>query len=424
MDKGKDFRESVQTPNRAKAKLKLWVITELYYPEDNQTGYYLTRIAEGLADDFDVKVICGQPNYAARGTKAAKREIHSGVEIFRVWATTLDKNILPFRLLNMLTLGISMFLKSIVKIGAGETALVVSAPPSLPFGTALAAKIRRAEYSLIIQDKYPEILIAAGKSRPDSVFIRILNRLNRRLYDGAEKIIVVGRDMKELVKSQLSGGAERQTKIAVIQNWAALEEVEPQPRNENLLLKELNLAEKFVFLYAGNMGHPQDLESIVECAEKLKADDRFHFLFIGSGVKRKWLEREVGGKRLVNVTILAPRPRGEQTAFLNACDVGLVPLIKRMRGVAMPSRTYNFLAAGKPILALTDEESEVATVIREDRVGWFVPPHQPERLRAMIYKIYDERGGIEKMGVRARRSAIEKYSVEVAVEKFKKVLEG
>ncbi len=422
MDNGKKFRESVQTRVRTKTKRKLWVITELYYPEDNQTGYYLTRIAEGLADDFDVRVICGQPNYAARGTKAAKREVHRGVEIQRVWATTLDKNILPFRLLNMLTLGISMFLKSIIEVGTGENVLVVSAPPSLPFGTALAAKMRRAEYSLIIQDKYPEILIAVGKSKPDSVFIKILNRLNRRLYDGAEKIVVVGRDMKQLVSSQMSGADERGEKIAVIQNWAALEEVEPQPRNENHLLEELGLKEKFVFLYAGNMGHPQDLESIVECAEKLKTDERFHFLFIGAGAKRKWLEREVHGKSLINVTLLAPRPRGEQTAFLNACDVGLVPLVRCMRGVAMPSRTYNFLAAGKPILALTDEKSEVATVIEEDRVGWFVPPHEPEQLLAMIYKIYEERDGIEKMGVRARRTALEKYSVEVAIEKFKKVL--
>ncbi len=70
------------------------MITELYYPENNQTGYYMTGIAEGLADDFKVKVICGQPNYAAKGTFAPKKEVHEGVEIFRVWGTTLDKNVI------------------------------------------------------------------------------------------------------------------------------------------------------------------------------------------------------------------------------------------------------------------------------------------------------------------------------------------
>ncbi|HEY0659489.1 MAG TPA: hypothetical protein VGD05_13490, partial [Pyrinomonadaceae bacterium] len=64
-------------------KKTLWVVTELYYPEETSTGYYLTRIAEGLTDDYEVKVLCGQPNYSARGVRAPKREIHKQVEIFR-----------------------------------------------------------------------------------------------------------------------------------------------------------------------------------------------------------------------------------------------------------------------------------------------------------------------------------------------------
>ncbi len=421
MNKRKNSQTAGGQTEKPPRKRKFWVITELYYPEDNQTGYYLTRIAEGLAEHFDVKVICGQPNYAARGTKAAKREIRQGVEIFRVWGTTLDKDVLPLRLINMLTLGISMFIQSVRKIGKGEAVLVVSAPPSLPFGTALAAKIRRAGYSVILQDKYPEILIAVGKAQPQSWFCRALSRLNTRLYDAADKIVVVGRDMKELTASQMSKPSDGKDKIAVIQNWAALEEVEPLPKSENPLLKELGLLDKFVFLYAGNMGHPQDLESIVECAGKLKDDARFHFLFIGSGVKRKWLEREVGEKKLANVTVIAPRHRSQQKIFLNACDVGLVPLVSRMYGVAMPSRTYNFLAAGKPILALTEAGSEIAQVIEEDRVGWFVSPHDAENLRRMMDKIYAERDEIPAMSRRARQAALEKYSVEAAIDKFNKV---
>src|SRR4051812_5064766 len=88
---------------------RLWVVSELYYPEETSTGYYLTRIAEGLADHRDVKVLCGQPTYSARGVVAPKHEVHNGVEIFRASGTTLDKNVIPFRLLNMITLGLSIF---------------------------------------------------------------------------------------------------------------------------------------------------------------------------------------------------------------------------------------------------------------------------------------------------------------------------
>lgn len=399
-------------------------MTELYYPENNQTGYYLTGIGEGLTEIFDVKVICGQPNYAARGTRAPKREVYKAVEIFRVWGTTLDKDVLIYRLINMLTLGISMFMKTLTKVKTTDEILVVSAPPTLPFITALAAKICKSEYTLVIQDKYPETLTAVGKSRTDSLFVKFLNKSNNWLYRNAKQIIVVGRDMRELVKSQLNSvDGKGKTPIEVIQNWASLEEIQPLARDENPLLKELNILDKLVFLYAGNMGHPQDIESIVACAAELKNDKRFHFLFIGSGVKRKWLLNEVETKQLTNLTVLAPRPRNEQNLFLNACDVGLVPLIKKMRGVAMPSRTYNFLAAGKPILALTEENSEVAQVLEEDKVGWHVPPSEPEKLLKKIYQIYDEREKIREMGNLARRIAIEKYSVETAIERYKRVME-
>ncbi len=121
---------------------RLWVVTEVYYPEEISTGYYLTSIAEGLTGELDVGVLCGQPNYAARGTKAAKHEWRHGVEIFRAASTTFDKNIIPFRVINMLTLGISMFVRSMFLFREGDRILVVTAPPSLPFTTALAALLK------------------------------------------------------------------------------------------------------------------------------------------------------------------------------------------------------------------------------------------------------------------------------------------
>ncbi len=57
MDKGKDSQTEIRNPKQSKTKKRLWVVTELYYPEDDQTGYYLTRIAEGLAEGYELKVI-------------------------------------------------------------------------------------------------------------------------------------------------------------------------------------------------------------------------------------------------------------------------------------------------------------------------------------------------------------------------------
>ncbi len=415
------MKENLQKENAqtSKNKQRLWVISELYYPEETSTGYYLTRIAEGLTDDFDVKVLCGQPNYSARGTRAPKTEIHKNVEIFRAFGTTLDKNIIPFRVINMLTLSLSIFFKAIIKFKRGDKIVVVTNPPSMPFIVAFAALFRGASYVLLIHDNYPEILFAVEKMKENSVSANVLNFFNRWLYKYASKIIVVGRDMKKLVAKKTFG---LDIPIDTIPNWAELETVEPTPRKENKLLAELGLQEKFVFLYAGNMGHPNDLESIVRCAEQLLAEKHFHFIFLGAGVKKNWLEREVANKKLENITILAPKPRSEQTEFLNACDVALVSLVKKMCGVSMPSRTYNILAVGKPILALTEDDSELAQVVSEDNIGWNVPSCEPENLLEVIHEIYKNREKIDEMGIRARKSALEKYALETAVEKYRTAL--
>lgn len=403
----------------AQIRKTLWVISELYYPEETSTGYYLTKIAEGLADDFNVKALCGQPNYSGRGTRSPKRERHNGVEIFRAWGTRLDKNVIPFRLLNMLSLGFSIFVKALFNFKKGEKILVVTTPPVLPFITALACFLKGAEYVLLIHDNYPEILVAVGKTSEDSAFVKTLDFFNRTLYKHAAKIIVVGRDMRELLERKTEG---LDVPIDYIPNWAELEQVSPAARNDNALLDELGLSEKFVFLYAGNMGHPNDLQSIVECAAQLREDASIHFIFLGAGVKRSWLEREVQARNLSNVTILEPRPRREQNVFLNACDVAVVSLIGKMKGVSMPSRTYNILAVGKPILALTEQNSEVARVVEEEAVGWTVQPNQPSELLQKIREIERQREQLSMLGQNARAAALEKYSLKTAVESYRKSL--
>ncbi|MBK9216025.1 MAG: glycosyltransferase family 4 protein [Chloracidobacterium sp.] len=396
----------------------LWVLTEVYYPEEMSTGYYLTSIAEHLAKTRKVNVITGQPKHMARGLRAPKKETHNGVDIFRAWGTTLDKNVMAFRLLNMLTIGLSVFLHSLRHFRKGDQVLVVTAPPSLPVTTALASLIKGASYTLLVQDSYPEILVAVGSARADSSFVRFVHYVNRWVYKHAAKIIVMGRDMNELFQNKTEG---LDLPIVTIPNWADLETVAPLPRGDNALLTELGIADKFVLLYAGNIGHPTDVETIIEAAEGLQNREDIHFLFIGAGVKKKWLAETAA--KLSNVTVLDYRPRSEQTVFLNACDVGLVALVKGMWGTAMPSRTYNIMAAGKPMIALTDEGSELARVIDEDGIGWHIEPDNAGQLETAILTAYDARSDLADMGSRSRQAAEEKYSLALACETYRRVME-
>ena len=318
-----------------------------------------------------------------------------------------------------LPLGLAMFYNSLKRFSKGDKVLVVTAPPTLPVTTSLAALIRGASYAILVQDSYPEILVAVGAAKADSMFVRTVNLINRWVYKHAEKVIVMGRDMNQLFAGKTKG---LDIPIVTIPNWADLETIESLPRDENPLLADLGLADKFVFLYAGNIGHPTDVESIIESATQLLDRPAFHFLFIGAGVKKRWVEDQVRERSLVNVTVLNYRPRSEQNLFLNACDIGLIALIPGMWGTAMPSRTYNIMAAGRPILALTDEGSELARVIDEENIGWHVPPSSPEQLTQAILEIYKRRSELPAMGARARAAAEAKYSLSKAIGDYHKAL--
>lgn len=398
---------------------RIWVVSELYYPESTSTGYFLTKIAEGLAQHYPVNVLCGQPTYAARGVRAPAREQRNGVNVQRCPATTFNKDVLLFRLANLATISVSAFLKALRQIGSEDYVLVVTNPPLLPFLIMAACRLRRAKLLLLIHDVYPEVLIAAGMVKPNSLVARFLRWATRRLYRTAERIIVLGRDMERLISSKL--GAHSGT-IVIIPNWADLDEVSITPRAQSRLLEELKLNNKFVVQYSGNMGRTHGLECVLEAAKRIASVSDIHFLLIGSGAKKQWLEGSVQKSHLLNVTVLPSRPQSELSDSLNACDVAVISFVPGMAGISVPSRMYNVLAAGKPIIAVADDNSELALVVREERVGWVVPPDQPDRLVEAILEARSRPDLLIQMRQRSRAAAERRFSLENTISSYVRVI--
>ena len=393
----------------------IWIVSELYFPEETSTGYILTQIAEGLAQAHPVKVLCGQPSYFARGTRAPARESRHNVDIRRCWGTTWNKDVLLLRLFNLCTLSWTFFWALLWNVRRGDRVLVVTNPPTLPFVVAAACALRGAQRVLLVHDVYPDVAVAAGLVSGDSLWMRWLSWAVAGLYKSFDAIIVLGRDMQNLVQRKL-GGLERL--IRIIPNWSDLELVHPAPRDENALLRELGLNDKFVVQYAGNMGRSHNLESVAECAEMLRGASHVHFLLLGSGAKKAWLEKETGQRTLTNITILPHRPRSESQNFLNACDVSLISFVSGMAGISVPSRLYNVLAAGKPIIAIADSESELAQVVREESVGWVVSPNDVRQFAEAIVEAEANRELLRQMSRRARAAAESKYRLQAIIDAY------
>jgi glycosyltransferase involved in cell wall biosynthesis len=272
---------------------------------------------------------------------------------------------------------------------------------------------------LLIHDVYPDVAVAAGLLRRSSLLTRFMNFAVKRLYRSMERIIVLGRDMRDLVLKKLPPGDGR---VEIITNWADTDLIQPG-RGENRILNELGLANKFVLNYSGNMGRSHNLEALVESAIALSHRDDIHFLIAGSGAKKDWLVRTVAETNLTNVTIADRRPRGDLPELLTAGDVAIVSFISGMAGVSVPSRLYNMLAAGLPILALADSHSEVALVINEEVVGLVIPPENVPAFHQAILGMVPHEKIRSDMGQRARHAAETKYQFSQVIEKYCRVME-
>ncbi|MEJ2139791.1 MAG: glycosyltransferase family 4 protein [Gammaproteobacteria bacterium] len=394
----------------------VWVASELYYPDEQATGVFMTGIAEGLAArGLEVKALAAQPNSG----KVASHEFLNGVEVFRSWSTSFSKDFVPGRIINVLTTSFSMLFSALWRIRKNDVVLVVTNPPTLPYMIMLVCKIKRAKCIVRVDDVFPDNMHACNYYSNQSFIYKFFDWLTAWLYSNVDVLVVIGRCQEVLVQTKTDNISE----IRVITNWADVDDIGPDPEAGKQFLAELGLEGKLVLQWAGNMGFPHDVETILEAIEKLSVHEDVHFLIIGSGARRPWMEEQVKKKGLRNVTFLGLLPRSQQQAFLNGCDIGLSSLVDGYWGIAVPSRSYNILCAGKPILTVAQADGEISRLIVDKSVGWVVPPGDSDKFVEVVTGVLNDRSQLVEMGRRGRAVAEQEYSAAYIIDRYAELLE-
>lgn len=385
---------------------RLWIICDEFFPDDTSTAFVLTKIAAELAAENDVHVL------TVRRAGQSAREEHAGVRIHRVRTGRLAGNRLFARVLNGVTTAVATFVQMLVRLRRGDVMISTSNPPTLSLPMLLAAKLRRATFVLLFHDVYPHALAAAGMIRPGSILYRVGCAVTSRAVRSAAATIAIGRDMARLL-CELGGEKAR---VVVIPNWADVDEIHPLPRDTNRILREHDLLGAFVVQYAGNLGRTHDVETLLEAARLLQVRRDIRFLIAGDGAKRPLVERAA----LPNVTFVGRQSRAHLAELLAACDLSVIALNKGMRGVSVPSRMYNVLASGRPILGICAADSELALMLEEQGAGWRAD-NDPQQVASLIAWAADHRDEARAAGQRGARAA-RRFPLRVAGERYRDLL--
>jgi glycosyltransferase involved in cell wall biosynthesis len=391
---------------------KILIVTEHFYPVDNSTSYYLTNIAIKLAENNNVRVICN-----TNLNDNIELNINN-LSIIRSKEVKLSKNNIITRSLKFLISSIKLSILTSKNIETNTEVLSVTNPAFIIVFLSILKKIKNFNYKLIVYDVFPENLIASNILKKRSFFYRTIKRIYDWSYLKADQLIVIGRDMQDVIKEKTNNNVP----IILIENWCDYQNILPSKKKNNKILENLNILDKKVFLFAGNLGRVQGIENILQAAELVNKEN-FIFLFIGDGTMKNDILKHILTSKIKNVIYGGSFPMNQQNLFLNACDVSVVSLADSMYGLGVPSKTYFNMAAAKPILYIGDKNSEIARVINENKIGWIVENSNPEALSQIITKIIDDFDNYENIGIKSRKVLEQNYSQEIILNKYKKLYE-
>ena len=399
--------------------LKILISSFVYYPEP--IGLREHDLAAGLVKlGHEVIVITGLPSYPAGVVyqgyedQAGQWELVDGVKIYRVpfvgdrGRSSIKRigSLLSFTFFTIRALYEQKIRPDIVRANQfGLPGYLVSFLRDIPF-------------FLDVQDMWPEWANTSGFSL-GRVLYGMLDWQQKQVYKRARKITTISKRFKHYLETK---GVPSE-KIFILSNWAGSDNFKAVARNTNLGLEE-GLAGKFNIVYAGNIGSAQGIDVILQSAEALGASDQFQFIVIGDGLEKNDLEKQAQKMGLETVRFLGKKPPEELAQYFAWADVLFLPLRKDpIYEVTIPSKTFTYLACGRPILVAAN--GDVADLILELGAGIVVPPEDPQAIAAAVRRLMNmEPGQMEQFGDRALAAHKQYFDRHELIRQYEQLILG
>jgi glycosyltransferase involved in cell wall biosynthesis len=212
-------------------------------------------------------------------------------------------------------------------------------------------------------DVYPEAAVADGVVKGDSSILRMIRRLLRGAYRKCDLIVDIGRCMRRLVGEYGVGD-----RMMTITPWALHEPQAAATADKDERTRLFGEA-RLALLYSGTLGRAHSWEQILTLAKAVESDDaRFVFSVRGNAVEA--MRKHLAASKSANVSIVDYAPKNEALQRLSAADIHVVALRPEFTGTVVPSKFFEALAIGRPVLFVGDPDSAIAGWIRQHEVGW------------------------------------------------------
>lgn len=406
-------------------KKKITIISNYYYPDVASIANLYKQLAEFLSTDMDVTVVCAIPCYLGSVPDEYKNGKYfytdeNGVHVIRIGVPAFNKGNRFSRIYNLFYF-IHRSIAIASKLSRQDVVIAVSQPPV--FGGYIGyryKKITKAKMIYNIQDFNPEQMEYSGFSK-NPLILKVLKKIDVFLCRKSDCVIVVSDDMQKTLISRLN--SKNIPVNTVINNWVDTTQIKQIPRSSNPLIEKYGLSYKdFLVVYAGNIGVMQNLKTFIYAAKELEKYEDIKFVFIGSGAWRADLEKMITELKLDNVILEPYEPIENIDLVYSLGDIEIVSIGKNVTKCSMPSKTWNILACGKPVICQVDLDSELNTLISNNRVGFTIAPDDYKTLSKRIVELYESQTLRNNMGENARRLAVNEFDYKISVQRYKETI--
>ena len=376
--------------------MKVLIITPIYLPEQAPISHLLADTVEGLVRrGHSVEIVTGIASWLLEG-EAETSSVEFCVEktvngnIYRLPFVKRASNRLVDKLLGYFRLRI---LANRYKNRFSKPDVIYAPVPSNETGMAARglANYFNCPYVINVQDIHPDAIFNLGIVR-NRILKLFLKNQEMRMYREAHHITVIGESFKENLV-----GKGVLAPIKVIPNWIKPEDYKVTTNSG--LSKEWGISEgKFVVLYSGTFGRIHGTSVILDAAEKLLDDHSILFLLVGHGVDFDLMKKQVGKRNLHNVLMKEYVPRAKLAELQSLSNVSLVTLRAQLGCSSIPSKVLGYMAASRPVIAMTERDSDVGSLVERAECGLVIPPDDSVHLASSLVRLTGDVGQLEEWG--------------------------
>jgi len=399
--------------------LNILILTQYFPPETGAPQNRLYSLAVNLANNgCSVDILTAMPNYPKMKifqnykNRFYIREEDGPITIYRSWIYVMKSNNVVARLLNYFSFVFSSILIGIVKLKKQDI-IICESPPLFLGLTALTLKeIKRAKLIFNVSDLWPESVEKLGIVN-NKILLKAAYLLEGLIY---KKSILVSGQTQGIVKSIKDRFPH--VKTYWLRNGIDFEQFNINS-DGSAFRADMNLSgSDFVLVYAGVFGYAQGLKTIIRASEILRTQNNTKFFLIGDGPEKDKLIILANEKGLQNLVFLPNKPRKEIPGIIAACDAYIVPLKKNdlFKG-AIPSKLFEPLAMGKPILLGVDGEAR-DQFIEKGKCGLYFEPENSTELAHCINVLYNDKALAKELGENGKHYVKQNFDRQVIAKEF------